>query len=470
MQSTVRIYGLIVGLATGLFTASLFLCAVSSRGAGMSATHEPFTDGKILEAYGWTLAQERKIAGLEANDAEIKLFTDGFQSGLGNRPAPAELRSIYPEIERVAKARRQKLVEAVKAKNRAAAAAFFQSFQGNTNLVIQSDGNRFEILKTGQGKPPKIGDTVNVHFTGHLIDGTEFYQMGPMDMVLVTNQDVCRGWSDALQKIRPGGALRLYVPPPLVEADAARFGIEPDSAMIFDVELGPVRATPAQELADATMSPAPEPMVPANHTDAEVLQAWGWVTGQETAAAKFGLNQEEQNSLVQGLRAAIKGGPASPDVQAAMPGVANFVAERRARAQAEAERNHRQANQAFFEKLKRNPRVTHLADGLCYEIITPGAGPCPKPDQTVKVLYTGRLIDGRIFDSTQIGPLDIDLDKVCRGWSEGVEKINRGGKIKLYIPPALAYGSEATSGIPPDSILIFEIELLEIKDGTQSGR
>jgi FKBP-type peptidyl-prolyl cis-trans isomerase len=53
---------------------------------------------------------------------------------------------------------------------------------------------------------------------------------------------------------------------------------------------------------------------------------------------------------------------------------------------------------------------------------------------------------------------------VFRGWSEGIEKINRGGKIKLYIPPALAYGNEATSGIPPSSILVFEVELLEIKN------
>ena len=82
----------------------------------------------------------------------------------------------------------------------------------------------------------------------------------------------------------------------------------------------------------------------------------------------------------------------------------------------------------------------------------------------MNVLYTGRLTNGRIFDSSQLGPLDIDLDKVIRGWSEGLEKINRGGKIKLYIPPALAYGSEATSGIPPNSILIFEVELLDIKD------
>ncbi len=117
-------------------------------------------------------------------------------------------------------------------------------------------GVECEILKPGEGLSPAIGDTVNIHFVGQLIDGTEFYQMGPMDMVLVTNRDVCRDWSVALQKIKPGGALKLYVPPPLSESDAARFGIEPDSAMVFQVELLDVKKTSAQDLADA-MTPLP---------------------------------------------------------------------------------------------------------------------------------------------------------------------------------------------------------------------
>ena len=128
------------------------------------------------------------------------------------------------------------------------------------------------------------------------------------------------------------------------------------------------------------------------------------------------------------------------------------------------EQKHLADNAAFFDRLKQDPHVTTLPDGLAYEILQPGDATCPKPSQSVQVLYTGRLTNGRVFDSTELGPLDIDLDKVMPGWSEGIQKIGRGGKIKLYIPPALGYGATATSGIPPASILIFEIQLLEIKD------
>jgi FKBP-type peptidyl-prolyl cis-trans isomerase len=82
--------------------------------------------------------------------------------------------------------------------------------------------------------------------------------------------------------------------------------------------------------------------------------------------------------------------------------------------------------------------------------------------------YTGRLLDGTIFDKTYNEPLHIEVGSVIPGWNEGIQKINRGGKIKLYVPPSLGYGTEDMSGvvapIPADSTLIYEIELLEIRE------
>jgi FKBP-type peptidyl-prolyl cis-trans isomerase len=66
-------------------------------------------------------------------------------------------------------------------------------------------------------------------------------------------------------------------------------------------------------------------------------------------------------------------------------------------------------------------------------------------------------------------PADFQLDQVIPGWTEGIQKVNKGGKIKLYVPPQLAYGDEGNQGIPPSSTLIFEVELLDIKGGAPAA-
>ena len=318
-------------------------------------------------------------ANLKSNHSSTVL-----RQGIHDQPAPPDLRKIYPEIQRVAKARRQKVVAAINTKESGGSRRiFFQELNHNTNLMMLSAGVECEILKAGGGIPPQIGDTVNVHFTAQLIEGNGILPDGAdEDMVLVTNRDVCRYWSVALQKIGPGGALKLYVPPPLSEADATRFGIEPDSAMVFEVELLDVKKTSAQDLADAMTPVPPETpiMTQTNYSDAQILRAWGWTAARETHIARLGLDQAEIGALVKGLMAGIKGKSASPDRQSRFSEAEQFVAERQARARTEAEQKQLAANAEFFDQLKKNPKVVRLPDGLCYEILQPGSkGLFPKP-------------------------------------------------------------------------------------------
>src|SRR4029077_19683553 len=128
---------------------------------------------------------------------------------------------------------------------------------------------------------------------------------------------------------------------------------------------------------------------------------------------------------------------------------------------------------ALFAKLKKNKRVIELPDGVRYEVVKPGKGPFPKPGQTVLVDYTGRLANGTVFDQTYNEPLHIEVGSVIPGWNEGIQKIGKGGRIKLYIPPSLGYGDEDSSGvvapIPADSTLIYEIDLLNIEDAPKES-
>ena len=88
----------------------------------------------------------------------------------------------------------------------------------------------------------------------------------------------------------------------------------------------------------------------------------------------------------------------------------------------------------------------------------------PVATSNVKVHYTGKLVDGKIFDSSvQIGtPIDFGLNQVIPGWTEGVQLMKEGAKYEFYIPWNLAYGERGMGPIPPKSDLIFEVELLKI--------
>lgn len=127
--------------------------------------------------------------------------------------------------------------------------------------------------------------------------------------------------------------------------------------------------------------------------------------------------------------------------------------------------NNLKTNQEFFAKNAKEPGVVTLPDGLQYVIITEGKGKKPDTTNTVTVHYTGSLIDGTVFDSSiQRGqPATFPLKGVIKGWTEVLQLMPLGSKWKVFIPPALAYGTTgAGDKIGPNAALIFEVELLAI--------
>ncbi len=120
---------------------------------------------------------------------------------------------------------------------------------------------------------------------------------------------------------------------------------------------------------------------------------------------------------------------------------------------------------SFLLENKKRKGVTETESGIQYEIIKKGKGKKPFAHSKVKVHYVGTLENGKEFDNSykRDNPLVIRLNSVIKGWEEGVQLMKVGAKYKFYIPSALGYGKRgAGSDIPPNSLLIFEIELLEI--------
>ena len=125
---------------------------------------------------------------------------------------------------------------------------------------------------------------------------------------------------------------------------------------------------------------------------------------------------------------------------------------------------------AFRDSFAKEKGVKTSSTGLLYKVEKEGTGDAPKDSDTVVVNYKGTLIDGKEFDNsyTRGEPLSFRLDGVIPGWTEGLKNIKKGGKIKLVIPPALAYGKTGVPGIPANSTLVFDVELLDIKPAAKA--
>ncbi|PKO45953.1 MAG: peptidylprolyl isomerase [Betaproteobacteria bacterium HGW-Betaproteobacteria-4] len=110
------------------------------------------------------------------------------------------------------------------------------------------------------------------------------------------------------------------------------------------------------------------------------------------------------------------------------------------------------------------PKAEMTASGIAITMLKEGSGASPQASDTVKVHYRGTLTNGQEFDSSykRNEPAAFPLNRVIPCWTEGVQKIKVGGKAKLVCPPQLAYGSRGVPGIPPNSTLVFEVELLDI--------
>ncbi len=128
---------------------------------------------------------------------------------------------------------------------------------------------------------------------------------------------------------------------------------------------------------------------------------------------------------------------------------------------------NREAGRRFLAENANDTSVVVLPSGLQYRVLTAGTGYIPKATETVKVHYEGRLVDGTVFDSSRRHgdqPASFRANQVIKGWTEALTRMPVGSKWQLYIPYELAYGDKEQGQIKPYSMLIFDVELIDIAE------
>jgi len=183
-----------------------------------------------------------------------------------------------------------------------------------------------------------------------------------------------------------------------------------------------------------------------------------------TYYAKQGLDSLDVNAFAMGLKDAITQDTSNMKMSEME---ANVVLQKffTQLSQKKSEAAIKEGKDFLAENAKKDNVVT-LADGLQYKILKEGSGPKPSATDKVKVHYTGKLLDGTVFDSSveRGEPITFQLNRVIPGWTEALQLMPVGSKWRLFIPSDLAYGERgAGQTIPPNSTLIFDVELLGIE-------
>jgi FKBP-type peptidyl-prolyl cis-trans isomerase FklB len=230
---------------------------------------------------------------------------------------------------------------------------------------------------------------------------------------------------------------------------------------------------PQREPRSAT-TPAPDPGAAVAAADASVLR-------DEKAKSSYALGMEMGNQLKQirevdpdlvsrGLRDALTGDTpllTEAEQSAALAAIRSEVKARQAESRKQVGAKNKKDGDAFLAANRSKEGVVTLPSGLQYKILKAGNGKRPTPDDTVVCHYRGTLIDGREFDSThkRNKPATFALKGVIKGWSEALQLMPVGSRWQLFVPANLAYGVRGSrAGIGPNQPLVFEVELLSIKD------
>lgn len=187
--------------------------------------------------------------------------------------------------------------------------------------------------------------------------------------------------------------------------------------------------------------------------------AWGLAMGNQLKA--MGVKELNSESFKDGVKVAFDGGTPEMPVDEAQKLINDYLQELEKKAEAVA----REEGNKFLEENGSKENVKTTASGLQYIVEKEGEGAQPTAEDEVTVHYTGKLLNGTVFDSSvnRGEPATFPLNRVIPGWTEGVQLMKEGAKYTFFIPSDLAYGPNGVPNvIPPHSTLIFEVELIKV--------
>ena len=222
---------------------------------------------------------------------------------------------------------------------------------------------------------------------------------------------------------------------------------------------------PATQPATAPAADAAAPAAGLEMSEADVIKrvsyAFGLQIGGQLAASPE--MQLDFDQFVDGVKTAFEEGEPKYSQQELQVAFERFQGIMMEKAMAASKTNAAEGA-AYLEKNAKKDGVKVTESGLQYEVVREGKGKKPAADATVRVHYEGKLLSGDVFDSSyQRGePVEFPVEGVIQGWTEALKMMPVGSKWKLTIPSNLAYGERGNRGIPPNAVLVFDVELLDI--------
>ena len=358
-------------------------------------------------------------------------------------------------------------------------------------VVTTASGLKYSILAPGDATSahPKIGDRVKVHYTGWLTTGAVFdssVKRGePAEFALGR---VIEGWNEAVALMTKGERIKVTIPPELGYGErGAGSDIPPNATLIFEIELLDVVDGPAlpvwrdgdpkkqqkgeKGLVVETVSEGTGEPVGAD-TALEIRFAFWNPKQQLVDCSELGqtLYGQAKNFRLELFKQVLPTLKAGSRVRCEVPPELAF-GERGAGAKLpgnttsiwELEITRKIEVPAFA--MSDEKKLVTTKSGLKYEVLKEGTGKKPTPSDQVAAFYTGWLTDGKEFDSSHRRgqPMPFAVSGVITGWTEGLQLMKQGAIYKFTIPPELGYGAQgAGADIPPNSTLVFVIELVKV--------
>lgn len=358
-------------------------------------------------------------------------------------------------------------------------------------------GLKYEILRPGEpGTNPKVGEKVEVHYTGWLLDGKKFDSSHDRNepFSFTIGQRVIEGWSEGVALMTVGSKYKFTIPWTLAYGVKGRGPIPAKADLVFEIELLKVFRKPKFTAPDPSQQ-----QVTKSGLKYEVLVAGA---GGEAPRAGQGvkvrfavwsatgvhiLSTAADGHLLVGMCTSLRLTRMGEKFLTEAVGLMKPGAKYRFEVPPElcwGERGiapHVQPNSVTIWELElvqindvpkfEQPdpeKMIKCESGLKYEVLREGAGKSPTAADKVTVHYTGYLENGTVFDSSlaRAEPATFPLNRVIPGWTEGLQLMKEGAKYRFTIPSDLAYGPRGSPPvIPPNATLIFVVELIRVGDG-----